>query len=147
MFDFDDLGYIKPYDVHELTLEEFERTFVIDYGRERLFKILMNFVADLKHLGAGEFYIWADGSFVTKKRTPGDIDLVCFIPYLAFEKIDHKRMFLKDKYESALDIFFVQDFPENHFDYKYTVLDKMKWQEAFCFDRINRRKGIIQLNF
>ncbi len=147
MIQFDDLGYIIPYEVNELTLEEFERTFVIDSERERLFKALLNLILDLKNFGVGEFYAWVDGSFVTKKRIPGDIDLVCFISHLVYDKIDRERPFLREKYESTLDIFFTQDFPENHVDFRYTALDQIKWKEAFCFDRVNRKKGIIQLNF
>jgi len=147
MFQFDDLGYIFPYEVHDLTLEEFERTFVIDSERERLFKALMNLVLDLKNLGAGEFYIWADGSFVTKKRVPGDIDLVCFIDYQQFEKIEPYKEVLKNRYDDWLDIFFERSFPEDHPKYFTTVGKQLRWKELFGYDRHFNRKGLILIRF
>lgn len=147
MIRFDDLGYITPYEVHELTLGEFERTFVIDSERERLFKALMNFVLDLKNLGAGEFYIWVDGSFATKKRIPGDIDLVAFLSEKPYQRITHQLALLSSQYKDNLDAFFVVEYPENHPDFNITIVQKMKWHELFGFDRQGNRKGLVNLNF
>jgi len=117
MIQFDDLGYLIPYEVHDLTLEEFERIFVIDAERERLFKALLNLVLDLKNLGAGEFYAWVDGSFVTKKRVPRDIDVVFFIGFQNFNNANNDLASLRNRYEDSLDIFLTIDYPEDHPDF------------------------------
>ncbi|MFN0173178.1 MAG: DUF6932 family protein [Saprospiraceae bacterium] len=147
MLQFDDFGYLTPYETHVLSLEDFERTFVIDTEREKLFRLLTDLVLDLKNLGAGTFYIWVDGSFVTKKRVPKDIDLVVFVNYRTYKLIDEQRLNLQERFEPQLDMFIVEDFPEEHSDYSLTVFDKLRWQGFFGFDRAFRNKGFVQLNF
>lgn len=147
MLQFDDLGYLTPYETHVLSLEDFERTFVIDTEREKLFRLFTDLVLDLKNLGSGTFYIWADGSFVTKKRIPRDIDLVFFINFEVFEPMLSQLSKLRRDYEPHLDIFMVDNYPENHEEYFSTALEKLKWRETFGTDRQGRRKGIIQIEF
>ena len=144
---FDDFGYLLPYEVIPLDLAAFERTFVLDAEREKLFRSLMDLVLDLKNLGAGSFYIWADGSFVTKKRVPRDIDLVVFISHIQMEKISKHRTALEIHFQDDLDIFFENDFPEDHPNHYLTVGNKLRWRETFCYDRLHRKKGIVQLQF
>ena len=144
---FDDFGYLLPYEVIPLDLATFERTFVLDAEREKLFRSLMDLVLDLKNLGAGAFYIWADGSFVTKKRVPRDIDLVVFVSLPAFNRIDTQLERLRATFESSLDIFIEPDYPEEHPKYSETVRAFFKWKELFGYDRNNKRKGIIELRF
>jgi len=147
MFQFDEWGYITPPEVHELTLEDFERTFVIDSARERLFGRLLDLVSAVKGLGATEFYLWVDGSFVTKKRVPRDIDVVCFLDYKIFKKVEDQKSRLREYYKDYLDVFIEEDFPEIHLKYPQTVRVHMDWREMFGYDRNNRRKGFIQLQF
>ncbi len=147
MLQFDDFGYLLPYETHVLSLEDFERTFVIDTEREKLFRLLTDLVLDLKNLGAGTFYIWVDGSFVTKKRLPRDIDLVVFVDSEVFETMLNQLSKLRRDYEPYLDIFMVDNYPEVHEEYYTTALEKLKWRETFGTDRQGRRKGIIQIEF
>jgi len=147
MFQFDEWGYITPPEVHVLTLEEFERTFVIDSGRERLFERLLDLVTDLKGLGATEFYFWVGGSFVTKKRVPRDIDVVCFVDYKVFRQVENQKNRLREYYDGYLDIFIEEDFPESHSKHPQTVRFLIDWREVFGYDRNNRRKGFIQIQF
>ena len=135
MLEFDEWGYIMPPEVHDLTLEEFERTFVIDAERERLFKHLLDLVNDLKSRGATGFYFWVDGSFVTKKRVPRDIDVVAFFGEGDIERMSDFLMSILGHYETELDIFFT------------TARDEWRWRELFITDRAGYSKGFIQINF
>jgi len=135
LLQFDDFGYITPYEVHNLTLEDFERIFVIDSARERLFGRLLDLVSDVKGLGATEFYLWVDGSFVTKKRVPRDIDVVVFFRESDIENMIDFLVPILSNYENDLDIFFT------------TEQDEWSWKEFFNTDRGYRLKGFVQLKF
>ncbi len=147
MLEFNEWGYITPPGVHVLTLEDFERTFVIDAGRERLFKRLLDLVGDLKGLSATGFYLWVDGSFVTKKRVPRDVDVVCFMDNQFFEQ-NEKRLFgIRNHYEPDIDAFYVLNFPLEHPDYPQTVRDQLGWFEFLKVDRQANQKGFIEIQF
>ena len=146
MLQFDDFGYITPYEVHPLLLDEFERTFVIDSERERLFQRLLDLVADLKGLGATDFYLWVDGSFVTKKRVPRDIDVVFFIDYQKFETVSQHLRSLRTRYENDIDFFLSPDFPVFHPGFSDTVLRKFNWMQTFSHDRQGRKKGLLEIS-
>ena len=105
MFEFDEWGYITPPEPHDLTLEDFERIFVIDAERERLFRRLLDLVADVKGLGAMGFYLWIDGSFVTKKRVPRDMDVVVFFGEANITNMTKFLINILSLYEGDLDIF------------------------------------------
>ena len=67
-------GYLPP-DIHEVSLDEFEKRFAYTIWRKELFENLVRLINDLKNISCTAVYI--DGSFTTIKRLPGDID-VCW---------------------------------------------------------------------
>lgn len=83
MITFDEKGHIHPYEIIEITLEEFETAFVQQMEeaahRKAIFDGYLNFVSDLKTALRIPFFQWLNGSFTTQKPFPGDIDVVCFI--------------------------------------------------------------------
>ena len=147
MFGFDEWGYITPPELHDLTLEDFERIFVIDAERERLFRRLLDLVADVKGLGATGFYLWIDGSFVTKKRVPGDMDVVCFVDNQFFEQNEKRLFAIRNRYEPDIDAFYVLHFPLEHPDYPQTARDRLGWFEFLRVDRQTNFKGLIEIQF
>jgi len=150
--EFDENGYLKPYKVTEIDIITFEKIFVWNDERKKLFDEYLNYIIFLKEFELGNFFQWVDGSFVSKKIKPNDIDIVTFIEY---EKYDFyfKEITKLQKQFKGLDTYFVKVFPENHpseFIYK---LDKTEWDFQFSFSRINSKtgksskKGFVQINF
>ena len=72
--EFEKEGYLPP-GIHLTTIDEFEKRFAYTIWRKDLFSCLVRLIADLKRIGCIAIYV--DGSFVTNKRIPGDID-VCW---------------------------------------------------------------------
>ncbi len=70
MIQFNEVGYLTPYDVQEVTLQEFEKYFVINEHRQILFNDFLKFTEELRGLGIDTFHQWIDGNFVTKKYLP-----------------------------------------------------------------------------
>lgn len=65
-------GYLRP-GIHELSLEEVEKKFGIqNTQRILLFQKLLKGLENLKKAGVNTVYI--DGSFITCKENPSDID-------------------------------------------------------------------------
>ena len=85
MMKFDERGYLTPYEITELNLEDFEAVFVTGMEhtshRKALFQNYLSFVEGLKKTFGSNFYQWVVGSFVTQKPLPGDVDVVTFLPF------------------------------------------------------------------
>ena len=150
--EFDENGYLKPYKITEIDIITFEKAFVWNDDRKKLFDEYLNYIIFLKEFDLGSFCQWIDGSFVSKKVKPNDIDIVTFIDY---EKYDFyfKEITKLQKQFKGLDTYFVKAFPENHpseFIYK---LDRTEWDFQFSFSRMNpkteksSKKGFVQINF
>jgi len=64
-----------PEGVHELSLEDFKLMFVYNNRRTQIFEGFLVLLKDLRAINCRVVYV--DGSFVTSKEQPGDID-VCW---------------------------------------------------------------------
>jgi hypothetical protein len=62
-----------PSGIHIATMEEFTARFAYNLKRKELLKKLMQFINHIKTIGCTAIYI--DGSYVTNKLLPGDIDI------------------------------------------------------------------------
>jgi len=69
---FDHTGNLPP-GIHSATHEEFVKRFVYNLKRKELYANLIRFIKDIQNTGCTAIYI--DGSYVTKKLLPNDIDL------------------------------------------------------------------------
>ncbi len=105
-------------------------------------------------LGSG-FYQWIDGSFVTDKMNPNDIDIVTFIEADLFVKNEKKLIHLiapESKLLYKVDAAFVGVYPLNHKLRIVTDWDITFWKDFYGNTRPDTHqkqmpKGFIQLNF
>lgn len=94
---FDTFGNLLPYEIIHIDSTRFETIFVdnfsISTSRRSIFNNYLAFTEVLKNNLQTPFYQWIDGSFVTSKQNPNDIDIVTFIPYLEYEKtlVNYKK--------------------------------------------------------
>lgn len=147
MIKFDDQGYLTPYDVHEITLKDFEENFAINETRKSLLVEYQAFVEQLNSLGIANFYQWIDGSFVTKKTNPRDIDVVSFIDTKEFKKNEKELLFLSKMFQN-IDCYFVEVFLKDDKKYFITQTDTSYWYHFFQGTRKPRvKKGFVQINF
>lgn len=152
MLVFDEHGYLKPNDAILSNEEELEVTFVWNQHRRMLFEQYQAFVKEITQLSITHFFLWVNGSFVTKKENPNDIDLVVFLPQEQHDLFEKKLQFLKKQFPK-IDAYFVSVFPENHPSFSIYQLNKAEWMFQFSFTRKNRQtnkryiKGFLQLNF
>ena len=121
MLEFNAAGLLIPSSIIKSTLNEFEKYFAVESPeniRKDLFDQYFIYKNNLKNVcGNDELRQWIDGSFVTKKLVPLDVDLVTFIPH---EIAENKEKELKEfiypvslaKY--GLDCYIIVVYPESH---------------------------------
>ena len=133
-----------PRGIYLMTIEEFEKEFGYTPHRKKLIDGLKTGMKDLQECGCSMIFI--DGSFVTKKNTPGDFD-ACWNT----EGVDLNK--LKEKHEILLDFTYERkrqkekycgEFFPAHFAAQldpYTT-----YYHFFQKDKENNPKGIVQIN-
>lgn len=147
---FDEFGYLAPYQIIQTDLVTFESTFVKAFTesgtRAIIFKSYLNYLSQLQQLIGQNFYQWIDGSFVSKKKHPNDIDFVTFIHFESFIKYEKELAKLR-KASDMIDCYYVQVFENEHKHRFFYESDKLRWLHFFGRSRDKKQKGIIELNF
>lgn len=111
---FNEHGLLMPAEGIPATIDEFYHAFVQPFTasetRERLFGEWINYNRMLRQELSESFTQWVDGSFVTQKLNPKDIDIVSFIPSYLFRKFE-KRLdyYWTDNWErEGIDAYLVE---------------------------------------
>ncbi len=147
MLTFDEFGHLAPVQPIESDLTELEAVFVFNERRQWLFNGLKDFQNLLAGWYKGSFQIWVDGSFVTKKPFPKDVDIVVFIDFQWYEDKGNESLIHLLKGIPTVDAYFIPVFPENHPHFKLYNLDRIDWLFLFSRNRQKQKKGFLQLNF
>ncbi len=159
MLQFDKKGHLEPYTITEITLAEFESFFVEGLEdrkhRRRLFSDYLYYLEALKVVIKQPFEQWVNGSFLTKKQKPGDIDLVNFIDYQVVEQKEHilRQLSRTPAFEIfQVDANIVKVYPEGHPKAVFTKSDQLYWEHQFGYTAKNRsnkrfQKGFIKIVF
>ncbi|MCE7066277.1 DUF6932 family protein [Dyadobacter sp. CY326] len=142
--DFDENGYLTPYDIIDIDWLHLEETFVFSSVRTTIFIQFKKLVAELTAIGGKKFDIWIDGSFASTKTSPNDMDLVCFVDEADYDRYQKELVAMRKNF-SLLDIYFVKVYPQEHSSYFLTNFDKLDWLHFFSRDRQNRKKGILKI--
>ena len=96
--------------------------------------------------------MWIDGSFVTRKEQPNDLDIVFVLPSILYREFEGDLRTLRNQY-AGLDVYYVRLIDEHDQDYFLYVSDQTEWLFQFTKtkpDRITRRKfpkGFIQITW
>lgn len=157
MLKFDNKGYLTPNNNIPSTLEEFKSEFVDLMPGERrseLFDGYQRYCNDLKTVLDNEsFFQWIDGSYVTKKQEPNDLDVVTFINGAVVDLLKEKLepfKFPKSVENYGVDGYIVAVFDEAHKHYPVYLADKGYWMDHFDKTRRGRngqkhQKGFLEL--
>jgi len=130
-------GYLPPGE-HRAGWDEFAKRFGFNRRRRRMLEGLLEALRNLRDAGCRVAII--DGSFVTRKPTPGDydgiwepgaVDVDLVDPVLL--TFDSRRAAMKAKYAGEL-------FPASFF-----AAPGVRFREFFQFDRDGRPKGTVRI--
>lgn len=149
---FDKNGYL-PHGIYPMTYNEFKRIFGENSAkRKEILKVYEKFMLEIKNTG---YFLnhWIDGSFVSKKENPKDIDT---LTEFDGEKVDANKDTLridylvynsKSKTNGLCHSWRVYRYPESDKE-KYDVYLTVKFRilnELFGTDKNNIPKGIVHL--
>jgi hypothetical protein len=139
---------LLPPGLHPKSLDEVRNicvdSFVKKERREILFGKFLDFLAFFSQTGL-QAELWIDGSFLSEKPEPGDIDLVFLV-----ERSDVKAQPIAIQ-AILYDIFTVGNDMKYRFDcdvyfaYKDDINRIKYWEDWFGKDRTGRQKGIISI--
>jgi hypothetical protein len=151
-------GLLVPDRNIQTDIVELEKTFVTAFQsvtRKRLFDNYISYSIALKELCKDQKNIqWIDGSFVTNRPNPDDIDLVTFIDFSIVEKL--KDDLTAYKYPNSqnnfgVDAYIIKVYPIGHKYYQSFLADKAYWMNHFSKTKRNRvgnklKKGVLEIN-
>ena len=157
---FDEKGLITPANEVAMTLAEFEERFVkavpSTSTRHTIFSSYLHFVDRFRTEIDSSFTHWLNGSFVTNKTDPNDLDLVTFIDDAIYADkqvlIDGVfRLSGARQHFPGIDAYTVRRYPDsNQVGCSVAYLDTAYWRDLFAQTRPNRfgkryRKGFVEI--
>lgn len=144
--EFDNNGHLFLYGIITHSISEFDLNFGYNSIRQSLLNEFFVQMDKLKIILNDEFTVWINGSFVTQKVNPNDIDIVVFLNYKHLGSKEILLSSFKEKQE-YVDLYYVKVFPENHENFELAQFDYLHWFHFFTNTRKNKKKGFIQLKF
>lgn len=148
-------GYLDA-GLHEMAIDQIEEDFVTQFPHSSTRKAIIEgykkHSSELKDV-VKEYVQFIDGSFVTNKNDPGDIDLVCFMDGDMLDALppaeQHKLMQLLSgpatKAGYMCDAYYCISYPDTHPKFPATRSQRKYWMGEFGFDRSDVPKGIVVL--
>jgi hypothetical protein len=140
----DEFKPILPSGIHCMNLEDFRVKFVEEFpqsaGRRLIFDKFLQFLKHMLSLGVIT-ELWLNGSFVTEKPEPGDIDAVAFYDAHKVNSLqDSEKRFLKNiayiQLNYSTDVRFADRDNKNLRSY---------WRGWYGFSRNEQPKGFVCL--
>jgi len=159
-FNFDIRGYLKPYEKIETSYKEFRDNFVLPFDqnstRHQLFNHYEKYTQDFSERVTSNFSQWINGSFVSSKRNPGDIDIVSLIDYRVAEE---KSLIIRSEFigeavskKYGIDAYLLIIYPENHKLHSWTSTDLLYWNDWFGTSKMQKQqkrypKGYLEISY
>jgi len=155
---FDLYGHLTPYEIIEIDLKTFQTYFIDNMEnsehRKKLFFDYLNYTKELCKIVSNQCFQWINGSFVTQKNTPRDIDLVTFIDYQLTDKYKEelkKFVYPLSKEFYNMDAYIVKLYPDNDKNLVFSKSDTLYWFHNFQKTKPNKNgekyyKGFIKID-
>ena len=151
---FDENGFLTPYNPVSSDLNTVKRvlvdTFPTSTTRRPIFERYLTLNARLLTLMPDGFTQWIDGSFVSRKINPNDIDVLTFIDTALFDQHEPAVRALRTEFATGagrVDVRTIRVYPEGHPRRNWYESDRVQW--LFDWSRTNNKprqqKGFIEL--
>lgn len=148
MITFDLKGNLPSGEPIEINLKDLEHYFVFNLHRRHQFEQYLDYINELKNIINTPFEQWVNGSFITLKEKPKDIDVVSFVPSTIYQKQENQLAQIKKTFYPILDAYHICNYPENHRNFVYSQSDRIEWLHLFSRIRGQKlNKGFIKIYF
>jgi len=156
--DFDENGFLKPYEIIDCDLMSLETIFVENFPNSRtrrsLFNNYLKYIHEFSNRITRNFIQWLDGSFVSQKENPNDIDFVTFIDYKTYElQEDLLDIFWSFSLEvEGLDAYLVKVYPKSHKKHHRFLEQRQEWIKTYSKTKALKNnlrfsKGFLDIKF
>lgn len=155
MIEFDENGFVKPYRPVLTDLTTLEEVFVLEFPtsttRRGHFEQYREYNSRLLELLLGGFTQWVDGSFVSRKLNPNDIDVLTFFDHSFYYLNERKIRALKEEFANKaggrVHAHPIRVYPESHPLRHLYESDRVQWLFDWSRTTIRPRKnkGLIEL--
>ncbi|GAB4009729.1 hypothetical protein EXU85_29420 [Spirosoma sp. KCTC 42546] len=145
---------VLPPGRHRCQVDDFFNLFVKAFStnahRQRLFREWESYNDRLcARVGLTGLTQWIDGSFVTNKPFPNDIDFVTFIPHYLYEPFEDGLIEFYSTislHDNGLDAYICPIYPAEHPSYQLTRQYRAAWQKRFKKNKdTSGEKGFLEL--
>lgn len=158
MLTFNHSGLLVPDNKIASTIQELKEEFVTKIPsskRKEIFDAYVKYNEDFKKVcNLEELHQWVNGSYVTKKSNPGDIDFVTFLDHTIVSQLGFKLDNFKypnSELIYGVDAYIIEVYPENHKNNFRYLTDKAYWLHRFTKTRRIRgnrlSKGFLEIKF
>lgn len=154
---FNEYGYLFPYEGQQIDLPTFQKQFVNELPASRtratLYQGWIKYNELLRNQIGESFEQWINGSFITGKLNPNDIDIVSFIPSHRYDQ--HEAIldkFWSDNWENeGIDTYIVKVYRTDDPRFMSTKIDKQQWVKRFLrtkpnADFVSYPKGFLTMH-
>jgi len=152
--EFNDYGYLpESENLYYPQIEEFIERFVEVDGSRKRKPIFNKYQLYCERFKSILVKLWVDGSYITSKLNPSDIDLTVHFDAIKFDDLRiievmervhfMDRTYIKRQYEC--DTLPVPVYPEDHPYYPITKAQSAHWRKWFTKDREGILKGLIEI--
>jgi hypothetical protein len=149
---------LLPAGLHPLSEADLETLTVTNFKastrRPKLWRSLMRFCEELRDLGIAPCRLWLNGSFLTEKVEPDDIDLIVEVGDAIYSGLGIDALMFIDSLAAQpfkpeprkLNTFFLLDCTAVHPEYTMYYLIRKAWERDFGHALLSKRpKGIAIL--
>lgn len=158
--EFDSRGNLFPAQKITISIEEFYEFFVSKFHnsrREELYNDYLKYIDNFQNLVSPDFCHWIDGSFITRKLLPKDLDFVTLLKVELYEENRNiiEKEFLAQQARIAfpkLDSYIVKVYPYEQQTFWAKNPDLLYWDKQWSTTRYNQneikfKKGYIEIKF
>ena len=164
---FDAHGFLQPVSANIIVLQGEPIQALKDWAnvqilsnehRNTIWQEFITYNASLMKI-IGDFRVnkteqWLNGSFVTLKKEPNDLDLVSFIEKGVATKFKHEIITLNQRNDmTTIDDYFVETVEKNEKEYAIYLSDRAYWYDFFSKTKRNLRtnrqfhKGFLNFKY
>lgn len=141
---FDKFGYLVPYEVQQVSHRTITETFLGNDHRRLIWAQYLQFWQAIVKRQAPLITVWLDGSFVSRKELPNDLDIVCFIE-ATYLNSQYRQL---DQVRTNYPLLHIM-FAEHHLSggtraETINSIEKFKWFSLFS-SKNQRPKGFLEL--
>jgi hypothetical protein len=139
-----------------MTVDEIREICVTGFPLSERRELLLAVVTDILETLSGENItseVWIDGSFLTRKIEPDDVDLVVMleaqhVPPTTATSAWVLRRIIDQEFNQPLkcDSYLYWDVPKDHPQFRENEVWRAYWLRQFCFTRKTQIKGLAVVN-